>query len=98
MKDIQKPIWATGRMPSDWATQLGTEYALDEISFGVVEVNESPLSGEWADSPTPRTVFENVTGTDPEYDEDPDIPEFVSEIADAWEAGYFGVYSSRFPA
>jgi hypothetical protein len=48
------------------------------------------LSGEWADAPTPRSLFEDITGlmrTRKRHSAMAPITRSRTEIADAWEAG-----------
>jgi hypothetical protein len=56
------------------------------------------LSGEWADAPTPHTLYREITGNDPadriSEDEDAD-GEIVDAIADAWEAGVASTFESE---
>lgn len=70
----------------DKATELGGAYARAEQQNGVTEPREAPLSGEWADDPTPREIARNAG-----YFEDDD-PEIIDEIATAWENGYFDTW------
>jgi hypothetical protein len=43
------------------------------------------LSGEWADAPTPASLYREIIGNPGDWD--PSESEAASEIADAWEAG-----------
>ena len=70
----------------DTATKHGGERARIEQQNGATEPREAPLSGEWADDPTPRDVARNAG-----YFEDDD-PESIDEIATAWENGYFDAW------
>lgn len=70
----------------DKAAELGGAYARAEQQNGATEPREAPLSGEWADDPTPREVARNAG-----YFEDDD-PEIQDEIATAWENGYFDTW------
>ena len=70
----------------DKAAELGAERARIEQQNGATEPREAPLSGEWADDPTPRDVARNAG-----YFEDDD-PEIIDEIATAWENGYFDAW------
>ena len=70
----------------DKAAELGAAYARAEQQNGATEPREAPLSGEWADDPTPRDVARNAG-----YFEDDD-PEIIDEIATAWENGYFDAW------
>lgn len=70
----------------DTAAELGAAYARAERENGATEAREAPLSGEWADDPTPRDVARNAG-----YFEDDD-PEIIDEIATAWENGYFDAW------
>lgn len=74
----------------DAAHKAGTEYALQERANGATEPREAPLSGEWADDPTPWRIAVDVgfQGEDDENGWDA-----VSELADAWERGYFDVWA-----
>jgi hypothetical protein len=45
------------------------------------------LSGEWADGPTPRSLYAEIIGDERDEDNDPHPGELEDEIADAWEAG-----------
>jgi len=48
------------------------------------------LSGEWTDAPTPRSLFEDVTGLDAHAEStwQPDAYQMVLEaLCDAWERG-----------
>ena len=74
----------------DKAHQHGTEYALAERANGATEARTGPLSGEWADDPTPRSVAYNVGWTTVDTDEE---QEAVDELADAWERGYFDAWA-----
>ncbi len=66
----------------DTAVKQGGEYARIEQQNGATEPRAAPLSGEWADDPTPRDVARNAG-----YFEDDD-----PEIATAWENGYFDAW------
>ncbi len=70
----------------DTAATHGTEYALQERANGATEPREAPLSGEWADDPSPRDIARNAG-----YFEDDD-PEIIDEIATAWENCYFDAW------
>ena len=59
----------------DTAAKHGSERARIEQQNGATEAREAPLSGEWADDPTPRDVARNAG-----YFEDDD-PEIIDEIA-----------------
>jgi len=80
----------------DQAHQHGTEYALRERENGSTQAQEAPLSGEWADGITPQDVARNV-GFLPEPlttpDEDAEYFEAKTELADAWERGYFDAWA-----
>ena len=67
----------------DTAAKHGGERARIEQQNGATEPREAPLSGEWADDPTPRDVARNAG-----YFDDPEI----DEIATAWENGYFDAW------
>lgn len=51
------------------------------------------LSGEWADDPTPRSIFEEVEGRGIDAD-DPDDIVRVDGCADAWETGVQETFES----
>lgn len=70
----------------DTAAKHGGERARIEQQNGATEAREAPLSGEWADDPTPRDVARNAG-----YFEDDD-PEIIDEISTAWENGYFDAW------
>jgi hypothetical protein len=53
---------------------------LDEGDPAIYDAMPSPLSGEWADGPTPRDIFERCEIENGEDDE--------SELLDYWQAGY----------
>ena len=65
----------------DTAANHGGERARIEQQNGATEPREAPLSGEWADDPTPRDVARNAG-----YFEDDD-PEIIDEIATAYRSG-----------
>lgn len=67
----------------DRAKALGLEYATNGIAGGETEPEESPLSGEWAGSLTPKDVVAQLGG-DIEKLEDWE----VTDILDHWEDGY----------
>ena len=81
--------WPTSEQ-SDAAHKLGTEYALQERAAGRTEPRESPLSGEWADDPTPLQIAGNVQYF-PTYSDG--IAEDITELADAWERGYHDAWT-----
>jgi len=64
---------------ADRAYKNGHDYARDNHTFQV----ESPLSGEWADEPTWRTVLTDL-GLDPD-DTDPND---VEALCSDWGLGY----------
>jgi hypothetical protein len=72
------------------AQALGVAQAEAEIESGAQYPTDSPLSGEWADSLTPRDLatrvgyLDEVAGYVPE--------EGVSGLCDAFEAGYSGTW------
>ena len=85
----------------DRAHKLGTEYALAQRENGATEAREAPLSGEWADDPTTRTVAAGVGYSAPD-DWEPGLDraqaymayeDGVQELADAWERGYFDAWA-----
>ena len=69
----------------DTAAEHGGERARIEQQNGAAEPREAPLSGEWADDPTPRDVAHSAGYFD-------DDPEIIDEIATAWENGYFDAW------
>lgn len=73
----------------DAASAAGATYAQAEIANGATEARTGPLSGEWADDPTPRSVAYNVGFEVGDGDENSDA---VDELADAWERGYFDAW------
>lgn len=83
--------WPTQQQQDD-ATNHGIEYALAEIANGNDAPDDSPLSGEWADSMTPRKVAGNVGYQDTD---DQDYAEGETELADAWEMGYEGTWRTH---
>lgn len=87
--------WPTAEQ-FDNAAKLGTDYALTERRNGATEAQESPLSGEWADDPTDRDIALNVgyaPGEDDTIEEMDEYAEGRSELADAWERGYFDAWA-----
>jgi hypothetical protein len=77
---------------NDWNEQVakakanGREYADNGIAAGEQHPQESPLSGEWAGSLTPRDVVNMAVGRDDAYH---DAEGWESnELCDAWEDGY----------
>lgn len=82
--------WPTAEQ-FDKAHQLGTEYALQERAGGATQAQDAPLSGEWADGMTPKTIAGNV-GYYPSYD-DMEDGEDLTELADAWERGYIDTWT-----
>jgi len=82
----------------DQAHQHGTEYALQERANGATEGQEAPLSGEWADGLLARDVARNV-GWDSDQDEFSDgLTDPTSELAGAWERGYFDTWAHSIEA
>lgn len=75
----------------DLAHQHGTEYALAQRENGATEAREAPLSGEWADDIDWQTVCRNV-GYVPDGESYPG-GEDASDLADAWERGYFDAWA-----
>lgn len=71
------------------AKALGLEYATNGIAAGDLSPLDSPLSGEWADGPTVRDIFQQLGWN---YDAADDFEQ--SDVADHWEAGY---YSAPWP-
>jgi hypothetical protein len=55
------------------------------------------LSGEWADSPTPRSLYRDIMGNVPGESAHPEwLSERIeTEIADAWEAGVDSTFESE---
>ena len=74
----------------DAASAAGASAAQAEIANGATEARTGPLSGEWADDPTPRSVAYSVGWTTVDTDEE---QEAVDELADAWEPGYFDAWA-----
>lgn len=78
----------------DWFAQVakakanGLEYAINGIAAGETDPAESPLSGEWAGSITPKDVVNMAVGSETAYDSAEDFE--ISELCDAWEDGYLG--------
>lgn len=77
--------WPTSEQ-FDQASTLGTEYALQERAGGATEGQEAPLSGEWADGMTERTIAGNVSYY-PAYDS-MEVGEDLTELGNAWENAY----------
>ena len=69
----------------DAAAKHGGERARIEQQNGATEPREAPLSGEWADDPTPRDVARDAGYGGEDAEE-------IDEIADAWENGYFDTW------
>lgn len=55
-----------------------------------MEMEPSPLSGEWADAPTPRDVLRNL-GDGQEFDAEKQ-PELADEMLSAYERGFSDGY------
>jgi hypothetical protein len=76
----------------DAASALGSDRARAQIAAGCVRSEETPLSGEWADSPSPRSVAADVgyarLGSTSAVDG-------VEALADAWENGYFDTWEHQ---
>jgi hypothetical protein len=70
------------------AQQMGIDYAKHEIAQGQ-EIQEAPLSGEWADGLTDRQI---AFGVDFTYLEN---LEGVLELGNAWETGYFDTWQEH---
>lgn len=83
--------WPTAEQ-FDKAAELGAEYAQGQIHEGMTTSVDSPLSGEWADGPTARSVAAQV-GWDVEEMIMHTEGDAVDELADAWERGYNDVWS-----
>lgn len=87
--------WPTAEQ-FDAASAAGTAYAEAEIANGATEAQESPLSGEWADAPSPRSISESLGFTQPEAEEEHhEWVDGMDEIANAWERGYRDVFAHR---
>jgi hypothetical protein len=82
----------------DKAENLGVEYAAAEIAGGSSGPQAGPLSGEWADGLTPVDVARNVGFHDDPAARATDDAEAMSELADAWETGYFSTWQSHLDA
>lgn len=67
----------------DSAKALGLEYATNGITAGDTEPLDSPLSGEWADGPTVRDIFQQLGWN---YSKATDWE--LTDVADHWEDGY----------
>ncbi len=80
--------WPTAEQ-FDAAADQGAQTALEERRNGAEGPRESPLSGEWADTATPRSVARDVGFILP-GDQDFDA---VEELASAWERGYFDTWA-----
>lgn len=77
----------------DAASAAGTTHAQMQIAQGATEARP-PLSGEYVDDPTPRSVSRAV-GWDPEELIMPHEGDAVDELADAFERGYYDVFAHR---
>ena len=77
------------------AREHGQDYALCEMAVGSIEANPAPLSGEWADAPTPRTIFADVTGHEYGWDDDYEW-DLLESVTEAWECGYRDQYTDTF--
>lgn len=78
----------------DKATELGCNAALAERRNGNEEPQESPLSGEWADAPTSRSIAESLGFTQPDDDEHHhEWVDGLDELGTAWERGYFDTWT-----
>ena len=81
-----------GRDSGSWvldgnSTQADAQAILDGIETGdpeVMDLMPSPLSGEWADDPTPHTLAADL-GLEAE---DGETDAALSEACDAYEAGF----------
>lgn len=80
------------------AFNMGREHGKRDVAEGTL--NHTPLSGEWADDPTPASVRERVLealGVDPEsVDGQHGFPE--DYIADEYESGYWAAHADAHPA
>ena len=83
-----------------WAAQLGARRAAHY--YGHPAEAPAPLSGEWADDPTPRSLTWDVIGRafGSEWDtlSVDDLSDIETAVADAYEAGYYGRLSGDFKA
>lgn len=76
----------------DWFETLekakanGLEYATNGIAAGELSPAESPLSGEWAGSITPKDVVNMAASDDTAYERAEDFE--ITDLCDAWEDGY----------
>ena len=66
------------------AYRMGRSHATACIAAGWMTPAEAPLSGEWADEPTPDDVLTDL-GVTPDTVDEVD----VDELLGSWEAGYF---------
>ena len=69
----------------DTAAKHGAAYARAQIADGQQHNIIDPLSGEWADDPTPRSVA-LAAGYEGDDGED------IDAIATAWENGYYDTW------
>lgn len=65
----------------------GLKYAQDAIKAGATIPPHSPLSGEWADSISPKDVVNSAAVADDAYGLLDECE--ITELCDAWEEGYF---------
>lgn len=70
----------------DKAKALGLEYANNGIAAGEQSPEESPLSGEWAGSISPKDIWTQLGGTAESFDAAEGWE--VTDICDHWEDGY----------
>lgn len=82
------PAWPTAEQ-FDAAHAAGSDRARAQLAAGWVRPEETPLDGQYADSPSPRSVALAVGWTD---DENPHEGDAVDELSEAWERGYFDAW------
>ena len=84
----------------EWAAQMGARHA--ERYLGDPTEAPAPLSGEWADDPTPRSLTWDVIGRvfGSEWDtlSVDDLSDIETAVAYAYETGYYGRLSGDFKA
>jgi hypothetical protein len=84
--------WPTAEQ-FDAASAAGATYARDQIANGAEAPFDGPLSGEWADGPTERSIAGEVSYY-PNYDS-METGDDLTELGNAWERGYFDVFEHQ---
>ena len=103
-QDYLEAAYACGKEAAEsaasWAIEVGrcdqylAQTVLDLIDAGDPRVDEylparPNLSGEWADDPTPYSLYREITGDDPYIvrGDRQSVEALVDAIADEWERG-----------